>query len=128
MRATANISICSLFSRFQTKIRELTEYRDDLSLKLEAANETNVEQRNIIDQLTLQVAERGKTINEKEEQLVNTEKEYKNEVRFRWFYLFKVWLNGSTNPRIDYCHVKSCFICLDKQTTTTTFPYNIRSD
>lgn len=40
------------------------------------------EQRNIVDQLTQQLAEREKTINDKEQQLAKTEKDLKNEVGF----------------------------------------------
>ena len=72
------------YSRFQTQIRELTESKEKLTLELEAANETIVEQRNIIDQLTLQLAEREKTIDDKEQQFTKTEKDLKNEVSLRW--------------------------------------------
>ena len=64
----------------------MTESKEKLTLELEAANETTVEQRNIIDQLTLQLAEREKTINEKEQQSVKIENELKNEVSLRLWY------------------------------------------
>ncbi|CAB3979175.1 Hypothetical predicted protein [Paramuricea clavata] len=70
----------SSVERFLTQIREVTESKEKLTLELEAANETTVEQRNIIDQLTLQLAEREKTINEKEQQSVKIENELKNEM------------------------------------------------
>jgi uncharacterized coiled-coil protein SlyX len=65
----------------QTQIRELTASKEKLSLELEASNETIAEQRSIIDQLTLQLAESKKTINEKDQQSAMAEKELKNEVR-----------------------------------------------
>ena len=65
----------------QTEIRELTESKEKLTLELEVANETIVEQRNIIDQMTLELAESKKTINDKDQQSAMTEKDLKNEVR-----------------------------------------------
>jgi uncharacterized coiled-coil protein SlyX len=65
----------------QTQIRELTASKEKLCLELEASNETIAEQRSIIDQLTLQLAESKKTINDKDQQSAMTEKELKNEVR-----------------------------------------------
>lgn len=68
--------------RNQTRIRELTESNEKILVDLNAANETINDQRNKIDQLTLQLAQTEQTVNDSEERLETTEKELKNQVSF----------------------------------------------
>ena len=61
-------------------------------MQLNAANETISDQRNRIDQLTLQLAQTEQTINVNEQRLETTEKELENQVSILFLFLLFYFL------------------------------------
>lgn len=82
--------------RHQTRVRELTEANEKSSLELKAANETINDQRDKIDQMTLQLIQSEKTINDDKEHFETTEKELKDQIN-----QLKQQLSLTTSEAID---------------------------